>query len=252
MIDKHIYNILAFVHEHGYVRFIDLKDIIGNPRTLSKKLKLLLDKELLIKDKVGYRITDKGVRVLNHLNSILKEIEGSKDVIVNIDKIPHLHYAPVIRKYIELLIDHFKDELLSVVLFGSIARGDWDLNSDIDLLIVVSYWDDIPIWRRIQELYTVRRRLRETIEYKEVVKKGYTPIIQNYPLGKMEATHFHRIYLDIILDGIILYDKEDYINNILDTFRRELENRGARRISKPDGRYYWVLGEIKAGEVFTL
>ncbi len=40
------------------------------------------------------------------------------------------------RRYAELLRSHLESRLVSVVLFGSVARGDASLTSDIDLLIV--------------------------------------------------------------------------------------------------------------------
>jgi len=45
------------------------------------------------------------------------------------------------RRYTDLLRSHLRERLVSVVLFGSVARGDASPASDIDLLIVA---EDLP------------------------------------------------------------------------------------------------------------
>src|SRR5437764_1680739 len=45
------------------------------------------------------------------------------------------------RRYTDLLRSHLSERLVSVVLFGSVARGDASPASDIDLLIVA---EDLP------------------------------------------------------------------------------------------------------------
>ncbi len=251
MIDLALYKILKVAGEHGYARFSDFKLVISNPRTLSRKISVLLSKGLLIKDSVGYRITDKGVEVLSLMEKILS-ILGEKVAAVDVDKVPHRYYAPLLEKYARLLLDYFGEKLLGIVLFGSIARGDWDIDSDIDILVVVEGWDSKPMWERIRELYGIREKLRETREYRAAVEAGYIPILQHYPLGGREALRFHKIYLDIVLDGIVIYERGGYISGIMDSVRNKLLEYGARRISRPDGRYYWLIKDIKAGEVFTL
>jgi predicted nucleotidyltransferase len=56
--------------------------------------------------------------------------------------------------FIARLRQRYGDDLLHVVLFGSKARGDFDDESDLDLLIVVripdsDFW---PNWRHISDL----------------------------------------------------------------------------------------------------
>ena len=254
MIDVAIYKILELAGEaSGCVRFSDLRSAVENPRTLSRKIKLLLEKGLLAREGRGYRITERGSRVLYHMREIL-ELVGARGEpeISNIDRIPHRYYAPLVRRYCELLLERFGDRLLGVVLFGSVGRGDWTRDSDIDLLVVVDGWEGVPVWRRIRELYEVRERLRETREYRAALRAGFVPAIQHYPLGRREALEFHRAYLDIVLDGIVVYDREGFVRGVLESVRKRLAECGARRISRPDGKYYWVIKEVRAGEVYAL
>jgi len=169
-----------------------------------------------------------------------------------VERIPHAYLAPVIKRYCEMLRDLLGDRLISVMLFGSVARGDWDKDSDIDILVVAEGWGDKPVWERIKELRKAINRLEQTPEYLEAVRTGYWPVIQNYPLSPDEARRFKRIYLDAIIDGIILYDREGFLERVLRSLRRRLEELGSHRVVLPNGRFYWVLKKVRAGEVIAL
>jgi len=230
-------------------RFKDLKFIIKNPRTLTIKLGKL--KRLgLIKDTSGkYELSKKGFEVIKILEELNRTLYSSEFKVNNIERIPHAYFAPIIKKYCEILNNYLGERLISIMLFGSIARGDWDKNSDIDILIIADGWNDKPVWNRIEELRKAKRELEESLEYLEALRAGYWPIIQNYPLNIEEAKKFNRVYLDAIIDGIILYDKNNFLTNILESLRKKLEEMGSIRITLPNNKYYWILKDIKAGEV---
>jgi len=61
-------------------------------------------------------------------------------------------YVRVIEEYCSLIKNHFRDRLISICLFGSVARGEAKPSSDIDILVVA---DDLPIdiGLRIKETY---------------------------------------------------------------------------------------------------
>ncbi|MEM2184681.1 MAG: nucleotidyltransferase domain-containing protein [Candidatus Methanomethylicia archaeon] len=234
----------------GESRFNDLKSFIKNSRSLSINLKKLMNMGLVENVNGLYKLTDRGVKVNELLREIHNLISLSSLKIENFERIPHLYFSHLIKRYCELLLDYFGDRLISIMLFGSIARGDWSRDSDIDILIVVDGWNDKPIWVRIGELKNVKKMLEDTFEFKRALNAGFWPIIQNYPLSLEEAKRFNRIYLDAIIDGIILYDKNDFLRNVLDKIRRRMEALGSMRITLPNGKFYWVLkGDIIAGEV---
>ena len=230
-------------------RFKDLMPMVKNPRTLSIKLKKLMELNLVRRSEGGYELTEKGLKVAN----LLRELEGCLKLqtfkIKNIERIPHLHLAPVIKKYCEILNEILGNRLISIMIFGSIARGDWDKDSDIDIHIVAEGWEGKPIWDRVGELAKAKKMVEETTEYRKALEAGFWSIFQNYPLSKEEAERFNRIYLDAIIDGIILYDKNEFLVKVLRSLMKKLEEMGSVRITLPNRKYYWILKDIRAGEV---
>jgi predicted nucleotidyltransferase len=250
MYDEYSYRILMGLRGMKTARFKDLKLIVGNPRMLTLKLRKLMGLGLVELVDGLYVLTRKGVEVSRILEDLDRALHGCEFRVGNLERIPHYHYVPVIRRYCELLFDFFGDRLVSIMLFGSVARGDWDANSDIDILVIVEGWEGKPIWDRVREVGRVKAKLAESLEYLEALKAGYHPIIQNYTLSVEEAKRFNRVYLDALMDGIILYDRDGFLSGILQALRRRLEELGSMRITLPNGRFYWVLKRgFKVGEV---
>ncbi|MEQ9713913.1 MAG: nucleotidyltransferase domain-containing protein [Candidatus Asgardarchaeum sp.] len=252
MIDQFILRILERISKSGECRFSDLLKVVENPRTLSRKLRYLISRKIIKSEKRMYKLTEKGKIVVDLLKKLNMIIEGTEIHIKNIERIPHKIYSGLLERYCKILCEHFGEKLIGVALFGSIARGDWNKDSDIDLLIIVDKWDKKLVWERIRELRKLKKILKETEEFKNALSKGYFPIIQHYPLSKEEAKRFHRVYIDICIDGIILYEKENFLTKTMEKIRQKLLNLGAKRIEIPNKGYYWVLADIKAGEVIEL
>ena len=252
MYDEFSRRVLLLLRNRKTTRFKDLKSVVNNPRTLTIKLRKLKHLELVEAKNGMYELTPKGLEASRVLEDLHRILYSSEPGIVNVERIPHHYYAPVIRKYCELLRDLLGERLLSIMLFGSVARGDWDRDSDIDILIVAEGWDDKPAWVRIKELRRAKEALEESLEYSEALRAGYFPIVQNYTLSVEEAKGFNRVYLDAVLDGIILYDKNGFLTGVLQSLRKRLGEMGSVRVTLPDRRFYWVLKYVKAGEVITL
>ena len=222
--------------------FTDLRSLVTNPRTLSRRLREGVELGLVEKEAGAYRLTERGRRVAGHLARVDDILREALVRFENLDRIPHRSYVPLIERYCRLLAEKFGDRLRSIVIFGSVARGDWRRDSDIDLLVVV---DDLGgnVWTRVKELWPVKRRLMETNEYKELRRAGFWPIIQNYPLSTDEARRTQRVYLDIVEDGIVLFDRDGFIRGVLQRVTSRLQDLGARRVRVPGRGGFWVLKE---------
>jgi len=142
------------------------------------------------------------------------------------------------------------ERLVSVVLFGSVARGDVSDYSDIDLLIVAknlpeSRFDKVRLFDEAEDLCSDELR---AIYESYGVRPCFSPIIKDVE----EAGRVSPLYLDIAEDGVILYDKDDFMKNLLERLQRRLRELGARRVWR-GRKWYWVLKpEIRVGEVVEI
>ncbi len=239
MIDRYVEAILLELEGRTGARFRDLEASVKNPKTLTRKLTVLRGLGLVEQNQGGYGLTEKGrdvAGILDELGRVLRE--NSK---TEVERIPHPLYAAVLSRYVRVLHDYFGDRLEGVLLFGSVARGDWDRDSDIDLLVVVEDWGG-PGWRRTRELWPLKVKLMETEEFRVAEAKGFPPMIQHYPVSKMEAAEFHRIYLDASVEGIVLYEKNRFLSQLFERVRETLRSQGAYRVTVPGRGHYWVLG----------
>jgi len=252
LLDDFASKVIEELSSRGPLRFKDLLGAVKNPKTLSRKLAQLSSAGLVSGGGGGYRLTERGSRAAELIAGLRDLLGGPKAEIKGAERIPHKSYRELLRRYCRILLDNYGERLLGVAVFGSIARGDWDLDSDIDLLVVVEGWDDKPVWERVRELVRLRGELRRTEEYRSSLRLGYRAIIQHYPLGGGEALAFHRIYMDACVDGIVLYERDRFLTGLMEGVRDRLAQLGAKRVSTPGGRRYWVLSNVKAGEGYRL
>jgi predicted nucleotidyltransferase len=147
-----------------------------------------------------------------------------------------------LRRYIALLQRRWGPDLVSVVLFGSRARGEAKPGSDIDLLVIVR---GLP--RRRWDRYAGMRDLAREIS--EEFGDAVTPIL----LTPEEAREVKPYYLGMLSGHIILHDVGDFFASVLERLRRRLAELGARRYVDEDGYEYWDLKpDWKPGDIVRL
>jgi predicted nucleotidyltransferase len=78
-------------------------------------------------------------------------------------------YQALLKVYASILLDLFKEKLYSICLFGSLARGEAEFESDIDVLVVAK---DLPedFELRYKKANEARKKLKETEAYKNLKK----------------------------------------------------------------------------------
>ena len=135
--------------------------------------------------------------------------------------------------------------LLSLVLFGSVARGRPRESSDVDLLVVA---EGFPT--------SLRERRRPLLEEWSRVRaeRGLPAVEWNLVTKTPGEARFHSpLYLDIVEDGILLLDREGFFQSVLDAMRARMRELGSRRVFLEDGSWYWDLKpDFRFGEVVEL
>ena len=152
-------------------------------------------------------------------------------------------YEDLLKRLVDELKEYFGDELISVILYGSFARGEAKKESDIDLLVIC---EDLPKEKlKRQDIFL---RIEGGVER----GIGDLPFISPILKTKEEAKVLSPLYLDMVEDAKILYDKDDFFKDILCDLRLKLDLLKARRV-KVGKKWYWDLKpDYKFGEVIRI
>ena len=154
-------------------------------------------------------------------------------------------------------IEYSGDNFVSLVVFGSLARGDFGLNSDIDLLLIFRQfsgsYSEKPL--RAASLRSRMRLFQEIEKRVEAEKMEIFETTEYYPhLSPIlrttdEARKFSRIYLDMTEHALVIYDKDRFFAQTLKDVRYFLRKIDAQKrwIGK---KWYWVFSpDVEIGEV---
>jgi predicted nucleotidyltransferase len=158
-------------------------------------------------------------------------------------------YRGVLSDLLQAFKKRFGDKLVSLVVYGSVARGDARRDSDIDMLIVVK---GLPKGRVRRNLLfeEVEDDISESI--KRLWARGYN--VDFSPILKTpdEAAKLSPLYLDMVEDAMILYDENKFFENVLARLRDRLKQLGAKRL-RMGNKWYWILkDQYEAGEVISI
>lgn len=103
---------------------------------------------------------------------------------------------PIINEFIQEISKVLKNSLKKVILYGSYARGDYNENSDIDIMILTDLNDD--------EIEQLKEKIVD-IAFELELKTGIviSPIIRN--IEKFEKrTNIIPFYMNVKREGVIL------------------------------------------------
>jgi predicted nucleotidyltransferase len=146
----------------------------------------------------------------------------------------------------ELLLRHGAG-LVSLVLYGSRARGDERADSDFDLMLVA----DEP--RHDDGLAGVRDRLESSEAYAAWVAERGRPELSLLPFEPSEALEGRFLYLDMVDDAVLVHDAGDFMRRRLEQLRERLRAWGSYKAWLGDGSYVWILRPgMRPGETLEL
>ena len=137
------------------------------------------------------------------------------------------------------------ERLISLVLFGSVARGRARDSSDIDLVVIAEGFPS-----------SLRDRRRPLLALWETARaaRGLPAMTWNLVTKSREEASYHTpLYLDIVEDGVLILDREGFFEKILHEMRQRMRALGSRRIYLDDGTWYWNLKpDFHFGEVVEI
>ncbi len=133
-------------------------------------------------------------------------------------------------RMIATLRDVLGDRLRAVVLYGSQARGDARPSSDWDVLVIAEGLPDGTLARHL----ALKRALPDDC-------RAIISIIAKTPDELSNAAT--ALFLDIALDGRILYDPYGIASRWIGRLRLMMQNEGLRRERTPAGDIWLLASE---------
>ena len=111
-------------------------------------------------------------------------------------------------EFVEACKEKFGEGLVSVVLFGSYARGNWKRYSDVDLLVVV---------RKLPRSVWERDKLLESVTWDIFLKHGedLQPILTTESELREAMKACNPIFFGILLGYRVIYDPERFFERSL-------------------------------------
>lgn len=143
----------------------------------------------------------------------------------------------------------YQEGLVTLAVFGSAARGTYRFDSDLDILIIA---DDLPRGRikRVAQFMMVEEKIEPFLV--SLRKEGINTYISPIFKTPQEAEIGSPLFLDMVEDARILFDRDGFFSKILDRLRQKLKKLGARRIWQGNA-WYWILKpDYKPGDVIEL
>jgi len=143
----------------------------------------------------------------------------------------------------------YGDRLVSVVVYGSVARRTMRHDSDVDLLIVAR---DLPRGRlnRVQEFEAVEDAVAEDL--RGAASRGITTMLSPILKTPEEVMAGSPLFLDMVEDARVLYDRNGFFAQQLARLHNRLAELGAKRIWKGNAWYWDLKPDYRHGEVFEL
>lgn len=158
-------------------------------------------------------------------------------------------FGPIVDATRDACVSFYGDRLVAVALFGSVARGGYRPDSDIDLMVVA---DPLPRGRipRVREFDAVRLRVDPLVKAAETAGV-FTRVAAIFKTRDEVAQH-PPILLDMTEDARLLFDRDGFLAGELEALRRRMRELGSRRHFAGNAWWWDLKPDYKPGEVFSL
>jgi len=147
--------------------------------------------------------------------------------------------ATLLQTFVSFVQEGMGKNIISIVLYGSVARGEASTESDIDLLLVVQNASP-SYYERLRPMLPLLRQLRQHPSWQELQTLGWSPEVNVLILSKQEADQNRLLYLDMTEKVHILVDQAGFFQGRLQKLQARLRSLQAQKI-RQNGNWYWDL-----------
>jgi hypothetical protein len=158
-------------------------------------------------------------------------------------------FANTTQQLLKITKEFYGDNLVSFVIYGSVGRRCPNYTSDIDLLIIL---ERLPQGRmnRVKEFEKLEQKVERYIE--DLEKYGIYSRLSPLLKTRDEVILGSLLFLDMLEDAQILYDKDNFFLSYLNEFKKRLKRLGAKKV-KEGTRWYWILKpDYRPGDIFEI
>ncbi|MCX6842037.1 MAG: nucleotidyltransferase domain-containing protein [candidate division WOR-3 bacterium] len=146
-------------------------------------------------------------------------------------------FERVLGRLLTELKGRFRDRLLGVVLFGSVARRQARAGSDLDVLVVIeesSLESDL-------EVVAACARTEASAAYEDFRSRHTAMPIVPIATDSARLKANPLILLDMLDEGVVLHDPAGVMDDLFGRLRAKLETLGAKKVRLEHGRWMWFL-----------
>lgn len=138
--------------------------------------------------------------------------------------------SPHLPNDVQILFQEWGEDLLGVLMFGSVARGDQTAKSDLDLLIVLN--NNIQLSRKLYRIWDAKFSKM----FNKNLQMEVNPHFVHIPSNTFEAGG---LWYELSIDGILLWEKYYLVSKFLKEIRENILNGNIKRFMS-HGHQYWV------------
>ncbi|MDI3257393.1 MAG: nucleotidyltransferase domain-containing protein [Kyrpidia sp.] len=165
------------------------------------------------------------------------------------EALEHLQlFGPRHRDYVRAVLAriraHYADRLSALAIYGSYARWENRLDSDLDLLVLLR---KAPSRReRIEEFIRAVEMPSEPLAQELYERDGVICDLSPMVLTEQEGRQFQPVYADMVDHCVVIVDRDGALRRILTSVERLLRETGARKVRR-NNTWEWQYGRFLGG-----
>jgi len=141
------------------------------------------------------------------------------------------------KRFIQYTMGYYGDRLISLAVYGSYARNEARLNSDLDLFVVLS---DNPSLSRSERNWEFLTKVEKPFDTERLSLESdlISMEISALILPESKARSFNPLYLDMVTEVHILWDPRHFLKERLNKTAEQMKRWKSKKILL-GGKWAW-------------